>query len=1124
MEIKELIGQITAKEADLHSIERALAESKKIAREIENNARLKAKRIIADAEAVVASRKKQLGTIEQEIATLEENLYFLNQLIYKDREIKIPPSKTGDFHIDRARELTKAAVDSIYTIKLVYFVNARHYVKFGQSIGPVHAHSWQAQIEVKVPAESTEVVAFAKIFEKIKLVFVPYENTVLNDVHPFNKVQPTTENIALYFFNQLEDALAESGLSLDKLAVWETPTKGVEVVSRYTEFDTLAENSEKVEEVSAPYKEAAATGDNNFELNEVDGELGENKRVEALAQSSPQTAKADIRRSYTFLQYVVSFAIISLVAFFAYHNILAPPLEQHYPWGSDTWGHLFKAEYLYHEILKGNYYPQFTEYWYNGSQPFRYWAPLPYYLVALLRVFTGDIFIAGNYFIFVCALFGGLSWLFFAGRIGLWPSTMAGIIWVIWLDNVRVAFSEGNLPRVLATALLPLVIVTFLQILEKRNSYFHIIATVVLIHLVVLCHAMIGAVYCLSLSLFAFFLWVFRGCQLKDCLRGVLVLAGGIATAAWWLLPSLTGSITEIDAEAIKSTIQFVSPTISMNPYHRFTNRETFYWGISLILAVGVTFLTWRSKPPWAKSLTICGILLVLITFPSMRLFYLILPLSHLLWPLRFSSFAALALLASSFTFNMPEQHQRVIKSSYVISFLFIGLFTAILIDCLFSVRLIAHTGGKSFNLMQSAELLKTTPGWRVATIDLSRLESAPSFVFSEVTGREQVFGWAWQGAVTSNNIMLLNTGLEYQYYPFLFRSCVYLGATDLIVKDDVIKDTEAFNEVARHAGYRYQATFNGISVWHSVDQPYLVEKKTKCLVVGKYAGMIALQFPEVEMGSSKYIDDYQLEYLKKYPTVIFTGAEWRSKTKAEKIVTDYTASGGRAFIELAGMPKNVLAKQPEFLGVYGEAVSLQGQLKIFGDGINISLQPFSTKIPVWTSYVPQELDEVEMKFTYYGNPAPVYGYKLLGDNKVFFLGGNIAYHAFLTGDPFALSLLRDIFGLSTGYTMGEVVPLKDYRATKRGYEMSFQAERDFEAIVPVAALDGIKVELDGDPWPAGKFENLLQLDLPAGSHEIVISLTKTPVYQWGAVLSLISLILILAGLLYIKKTGEDAR
>ena len=52
---------------------------------------------------------------------------------------------------------------------------------------------------------------------------------------------------------------------------------------------------------------------------------------------------------------------------------------------TDTFGHLFKSNYLYESMKKGNLYPIYTEYWYNGMELFRYWPPLSYYALSFMQ-------------------------------------------------------------------------------------------------------------------------------------------------------------------------------------------------------------------------------------------------------------------------------------------------------------------------------------------------------------------------------------------------------------------------------------------------------------------------------------------------------------------------------------------------------------------------------------------------------------------------------------------------------------------------------------------------------------------------------------------------------------------
>ncbi|MDD4802865.1 MAG: 6-pyruvoyl-tetrahydropterin synthase-related protein [Syntrophomonas sp.] len=1170
LKVEDLVEQINARETKKENIKRSLTESHNVAAEIINIASLKAQEVIAEAEAVVAPWQAQLVLIEQEIAAIQEEM---NSRLAKDKDetldnrgyvvVDVAPPEineldSGQQYIDdtvgnelffpqenqidsnlsnlenadsdkqpahslklgirRKKPQKKQADDALYNIQLVAFVNARHFVTFGGKDGPVHAHSWQAQIEVQVPPEKGEVMGFAKISTAITDALSPYENTILNYVHPFNIIQPTTESIAMYFFNCLEDALMSLGLSLAMLTLWETPTRGIQVTNRNVSFDGLIKLAEKEQtalEMAALSEQAAAA---DLAFRERIKDMFEKVRVKRPLRLSTEWAEGPLRPHSSIGNYAVAAGIIIVAAFVMYHNILFVSADQRYPWGSDTWGHLFKADYLYQQILQGNYYPQFTEYWYNGVQPFRYWAPLPYYLLALLEAITGDVFTAGNLYIFILTLFGALSCLLLARYMGLWPAVMTGLLWLVWQDNVRIAFSEGNFPWVMAIAFLPSLFIAFLQVMSKKKTASAIITTIVLIHIVILSHAMIGAIYLVCLCGFAFFLWIFNGCRIQDGITGIGVLLVGIGTSAWWLLPSLTGGIVGLDTDAAKAAIQMIPASISFDPFYRFSYRDNFYWGISLLVAIFLSLVTWRSKPSWAKSLIVLGIILIIITFPFLRPIYTSLPLSHLLRPLRFSSFAGFALIVAAFAFRLPQQRSGWLKSRYTAGIITIALFAVLMVDSLFSVNLLVHTGTNSSKIQMTAVDLKDNSGWRVATIDMSELGSAPSYTFSETAALEQVFGWAWQGAITSRNIMLLNTGLEMQYYQFLFRSCIDLGATELVVKDDVIKQPEEFWEAAELAGYKYQQTYNGLSLWHSLDQPYLVVKKPECLVIGRYAGTIALQFPEVEMGFSNEIDRYSAEYLKQYPKIILSGAKWTSKINAEKLIADYLDSGGNLIVELSGMPENVLAKQPEFLGVYGEPVTLRGQFVIKGEDKTYELAPVPVDINMWKAYVPMGLDHVAMEFEYYGNQAPVWGYKVVNGKKVWFLGSNLAYHSFMTEDPVALQILKETLGLDNTYHATRTIPLHNYMASENGYTMEYQAEKDLEAILPISAVDGMIVKVDGNVITSGKYENLLKLDLPGGYHQINISIINTPIYWWGLVISLLSLIALAAITLYMTK------
>lgn len=1099
-------------------IDKAFEQAEQLARDQENEALIKADLIIAEMQRRKKETDDNVARIENEINNLEEELQLIKSIIQyngclqsrqvtasSDQQTKAPKSifQPGPIEEDK----------NYYVIKLLAFLNARHYVVFGVKAGPVHAHSWQFKVDVKVPVENAPQIAFGDILKSIKNVLEPFESSLLNVENPFSEIMPTTENMAAVFFDRIEGEISKLGIRLCRISVWESPTKGIEVsgvpenLYKQVPYNPIpAQNidamSHAAATISEPNKPAPSLPNPRRCSNVVE------KAKPGLNTGKKSTNTVEFKK-YPLTSYLVGGALILLAVVTAYYNLLFPPTGQIYPWGSDTWGHLQKAEYLYGEILHGNFFPEFTADWYNGYQPFRYYAPLPYYIMVILREITGNIFSACNLYIFVCVLTGSLFWLFFAGRMGIWPATMAGILWAVWPDNVRVALSEGNMPRILTTALLPLIFISFCRSVEN-NKPVYLITTVALIHLVILCHAMLGAIFCVCLTLFAFFLFVFRGCSLPDILRGMLALFMGVLTSSWWLLPSLTGGITEINAEAVTKIVTFVPANISLNPFYRFTSMETFYWGASLLAGILISVFFWKSKPPWARSLLVCGIIIMVFTFPVSRLLHSTMPLSNLFWPLRFSSFAGLALLSSTLAFVTFKRN----KHGFRIGLLILGLFMVILLDGYFSLNLV-FTRTQPYNLLLATGDLKKTTGWRVATLDLSQFGSAPSFYFSRDAGREQVFGWAWQGANTGQNIMLVNTAMEKGLYPYLFRSLTFLGATDLMIKKDIVPDTSLLMKVSSHTPYREVAEKGGIWYWHSLNGPYMVEASDKCLAIGRFSSIMTILFPSAEMGRSSYLDEYSLSELERYPMVILTGVNWHSRDKAEKLILEYARRGHKVFVDITGLPLKVLAKQPYLHGVYGESIDIVKPPSITWKDVKYDLQPLSDELDYWKCYVPQGLDKTIVSFEHLGKTVAVLGYKEIEGNRIYFTGANIIYHTFLTGDPAGLNLLQEIFGLPYGYVPQKTIAFTEYTVTRNGYSLRYGTDKDIEAIIPISALEGFEIRIDGEFTVHTTFENLIRLNLPAGEHIIEIKITEPPIYRWGKVVTAISTALFI---LYVVK------
>lgn len=832
--------------------------------------------------------------------------------------------------------------------------------------------------------------------------------------------------------------------------------------------------------------------------------------------------------------------LILLLALWVYWPLVRAVPGFYYPWGSDSWAHLLKAELLYRRLSGGDVYPQFFAGWYNGVQPFRYWGPLTYYLLAGLRWVTGDVFLAGNLYVLLTAAFGGVSWLLFRGYLGPWGAVASGALWTMWADHVRVALSEGNLPRALTTALLPLTTYLFLRLLDGDVRPDTIAGCALIFATLVLSHAMMAAVTAISLAFFAILYAWYGGTGLRQLVRALTVVGAGILLPGWWLLPGLTGGILGIDPQAAAQVATFTPFTVSFDPFMRATNPELFYWGPSLLLVGAAVLLTWRHRPASARAAFIWGLACVLFSLPTFRFVHEVLPLGNVLWPERFASAAAVAFLLAAFAqlprwdlarpwggSRVPHRPGAARDEAALLPaagtrerrgvLLRWGLTTlvvlALALDMSGSFRLVAAGPPSVWPLLTSRDLATTT-GWRVATVDLSRLGSAPSFWFWERGGREQVFGWAWQGAATAANLVWINTAIGQHRYGFALDRLVELGATDLVVKKDAV-DMDAFAAAAAAFGFRPQVDRGPARVFHRELEPYLLPRSYEAIAIGRAAPNWAMMFPGVEVGRSSCLDDFTRQELERYRTIILSGFSWRKKVRAEALAAGLAAAGKRVVVDLTGVEKEVLSKRAYFLGVYAEPMSVQGGLDLTGAWGHLRLAGFTTEEGVWEAFNLQGLDE-ETVFTHYlGERATLLGFKDVGGGKVCFVGANIPFHAFQTGDAAGLALLGDVTGLSPhGWPDRTPLPITSYRPDARGVSLTFEVPEDRyphggSFIVPVAALDAFSITLDGRPVPVSTVHNLLAVDVGPGSHRLRAEVTHTPGQVPGLTVSVAALLLV---------------
>ncbi len=125
-------------------------------------------------------------------------------------------------------------------MELDVFIDSRHCQSFGTISVPVHNHRWQVRMKVAEPGEDSHVVVrFSKVLAAVKSTLQPFDGVILNEVYPFYVIEPTHDNIAMYFFNILEDTLSMMDLKLVEMSIWEDQDLVKQITQRNTNLGEL---------------------------------------------------------------------------------------------------------------------------------------------------------------------------------------------------------------------------------------------------------------------------------------------------------------------------------------------------------------------------------------------------------------------------------------------------------------------------------------------------------------------------------------------------------------------------------------------------------------------------------------------------------------------------------------------------------------------------------------------------------------------------------------------------------------------------------------------------------------------------------------------------------------------
>ncbi len=107
--------------------------------------------------------------------------------------------------------------------KFKFYLNARHAIYIDGVLGATHPHTWE--ITMHVIKTRDEFVKFNMIEEQIEAFIGTYQDKILNEVAPFDQINPTLENCCDFFQEQICDILVKEGWRMLMMEMSETPSR-----------------------------------------------------------------------------------------------------------------------------------------------------------------------------------------------------------------------------------------------------------------------------------------------------------------------------------------------------------------------------------------------------------------------------------------------------------------------------------------------------------------------------------------------------------------------------------------------------------------------------------------------------------------------------------------------------------------------------------------------------------------------------------------------------------------------------------------------------------------------------------------------------------------------------------
>lgn len=113
-----------------------------------------------------------------------------------------------------------------YTVTSQSCFSAAHFLRnYNGSCENIHGHNWKIEVSVSSSTldEQGFVIDFLKLCDHIEEAKAKFDHTNINDVPPFDKVNPTAENICKHLYEMIDEKVKDlrEDAYVSGIKVWE---------------------------------------------------------------------------------------------------------------------------------------------------------------------------------------------------------------------------------------------------------------------------------------------------------------------------------------------------------------------------------------------------------------------------------------------------------------------------------------------------------------------------------------------------------------------------------------------------------------------------------------------------------------------------------------------------------------------------------------------------------------------------------------------------------------------------------------------------------------------------------------------------------------------------------------